>query len=592
MHRIVDPTPSTNGPWKAILVSLLAFAAVMVAAAYLPNWLAPAPPAELPRAATGSPMDAAAMDAAQKQADLVAGEDQRLVAQLRAMPWAEPAYVDRSQGGPTTILTPRTTPYDLVSLVNLGAAKHVDPKTVDLVTSVLIAPGARLVLDSPGTTLRLKSAPDGFVSIVGWKGSLVLAGQPGRPIRVTSWNPATASADTVVEDGRAYIRVVDADLQTRFAQLSNLGFWSGRTGGLALTGSQLTPATGSIIDTTVRAGYYGLFSAETQRLLVSGSSFVDNAADGVLLHRGSIEPIVRATTAISNGGNGVAAGRGAATVTLQGVTAEHNGANGILLDGRALVDHPGPSGHSVVGHRGFRAENSRSRFNVRNGILAWDTQDMTLARNLVEGNTEGIVVRGATTRAQIDSNTVIASAGAAVAVRGGSEVVVQANTISGASNGIQVRNAQTEVLRNNVDGARLHAVSFQQRSQGSSAVLNTMAGSGPSALDLVRLDTAARVEVSGNSEEQWQVKLGAGERLRRLVHDHPLLGMWATLLLVPVMGTMMARVRRSRQRDLRPYPATGDIPAALIHRAAAAAEVVQPVDPKPSSTRVSMVGVR
>jgi parallel beta-helix repeat protein len=591
MPRIVDQPPSTHGPWKAILVSLLAFAAVMAAAAYLPNWLAPTRLPDSP-AAAGLPTDAAAMDTAQRQAVLVEGEDQRLLDQLPAMPWAVPAYVDRSHGGQTTVLTARPTPYDLASLVDLGAAKQVDRNTVDLITSVLIAPGARLVLDCPGTTFRLTSTPDGFVSLVGWKGSLVLAGQPGRPITVTSWDPATASADSRVEDGRAYVRVVGGDLHSSFAELSHLGFWSGRTGGLALTGGPLAPATGSIADTTVRAGYYGLFSTDTQRLLVSGSSFLDNAADGVLLHRGSKEPIVRATTAISNGGNGVAAGRGAATVTLQGVTAEHNGENGILLDGRALVDHPGPSGHSVVGHRGFRAENSRSRFNVRNGILAWDTEDMILARNLVEGNAEGIVVRGATTRGQIDNNTVTASAGAAVAVRGGSEVVVQANTISGASYGIQVRNAQTEVLRNNVDGARLHAVSFQQRSHGSSAVLNTLAGSGPSALDLLRLDTAAKVEVFGNSEEHWQVNLGAGERLRRLVRDHPLLGMWATLLLIPVMGTMMARVRRSRQRDLQPYSAVGDIPAALIHRAPAAAEVVQPMDTEPSSTRVSMVGFR
>ncbi len=57
------------------------------------------------------------------------------------------------------------------------------------------------------------------------------------PFSITSWDESAAAPDTDEEDGRAYVRVRDGILMTSYADFSDLGYWSGRTGGLAVTGS-------------------------------------------------------------------------------------------------------------------------------------------------------------------------------------------------------------------------------------------------------------------------------------------------------------------------------------------------------------------
>ncbi len=59
-------------------------------------------------------------------------------------------------------------------------------------------------------------------------------------MRLTSWDPNINTADTRVNDGRAYVRVIGGELRMSHAQVEYLGFWSGSTGGLALTGSDRT----------------------------------------------------------------------------------------------------------------------------------------------------------------------------------------------------------------------------------------------------------------------------------------------------------------------------------------------------------------
>jgi hypothetical protein len=535
-------------------LSLLSFAGVLAAAVYLPGWLAqtPQPP---PAAAPGSGADQAQLDQARPQAALVTAEDTRLLAQLYAIPWNSPAYLDRTHGAATLVLTARPAAYTLDSLLLLGAARRIDASTVELTTSVLVAPGARLVLTAPGTTLRMTSTPAGFTALVGWKGAITIAGAPGQPLTVTSWDPAASGPDQQVRDGRAYIRVVGADLQTHFVTLSHLGFWSGRTGGLAITGSDAGPGTGWITDTTVHAGHYGLFSADTAKLTIINSTFEDAAADGILLYRGSQGGTIDTSTVRGNAGSGIVADRGSSAVTLRNVTAERNGEDGIRLDGRPLAERPSAAGVSLDGGRGFRVEDSSARFNAGNGVLIWDADDTVITGTAVSSNAEGIVVRGAATRNQLSGNIVAASAGAGIAVRdGATDIVVERNTIAAADTGVQVRDARVDVHDNSVTAARIHGVSFEGAVHGSAVRNNTLAGSGPSALDLNRLALGAAVGVSNNSDEQWQVPVGLNDRVQWLFGDHPLLALWSLLLLLPIIGSVLSRRHRRRARPPVPMP--------------------------------------
>lgn len=552
--KAVTRSSRSRSPWPAIVLSLLAFVAVLAAAVYVPSWLARSAPTQPAQPAATSPHQAQ-LDQARSQAALVAAEDTRLLAQLRAIPWIGPAYLNREHGAPTLILTARRAPYTLESLLLLGAAQRIDATTVTLTNSVLVRPGARLTLHAPATTLRMTSTSTGFTSLVGWKGAIELTGEPGRPLTLTSWDPATNSPDQQVTDGRAYLRVAGSDLQTHFATLSHLGFWSGRTGGLAITGSESAAGTGSITDTTVHANHYGLFSSDTNGLTVADSTFDDATADGILLHQGSTGATVHTSTARGNAGNGIAADRGASAVTLRHVTAEHNGGDGIRFDGRPLADRPGAAGASLDGQRGFRVQDSTARFNAGNGVLVWDADDTVVAGMGVVNNAEGVVVRGATKHAQISTNAVTSSAGAAIAVRdGATDVTVDHNTVAGADTGVQVRAASANVHDNTITAARLHGVSFRGAAQGSAARGNTLAGSGPSGLDLARLDVGVAVSVSDNSDDQWQVTVSMSDRLHRLFVDRPLLAVWTSLLVLPIIASLLGRRHRRRSQLVDPYP--------------------------------------
>ncbi|MGH3872934.1 MAG: right-handed parallel beta-helix repeat-containing protein [Pseudonocardiaceae bacterium] len=548
----MSATATGRGPWLAIALSLLAFAAVLAAAVYVPGWLVRNAPA---RSALPGMIDLgqAQLEQARSQATLVAAEDTRLLSQLRDIPWTSPAYRDETHGAPAVILTARSASYTLESLLQLGAARRVDASTIDVITPVVVGPGARLSLNAAGTTLRLTSTPTGFTSLVGWKGSLELTGAPGSPLTVISWDPATSGPDQQVTDGRAYLRVAGSDLQSHFVTFSHLGFWSGRTGGLAITGNESAAGTGSITDTTVHAGHYGLFSSDTRGLTIADSTFAGAAADGILLHQGSTGATIRTSVIRGNAGSGVVVDDGSAAVTMRHLTAEHNRGDGIRLDGRPLAERPGAAGASLDGQRGFRVEDSTVRSNAGNGVLVWDADETVVTNTGLVHNTEGIVVRGAVHRAQISANTVTFSDGAAIAVRDGATgVTVDHNTVAGADTGVQVRTATADVHANTVLAARRHGVSFQGGAQGSAAHDNTLAGNGPSGLDLARLDLGAAVSVSNNSADQWQVTMSVSDRLRKLFLDRPLLSVWALLLLVPIVASFLGRNRR--RRPAHPYP--------------------------------------
>jgi parallel beta-helix repeat protein len=601
MRRTRDDRPPGLRTRSALAVSLLAGAGLVAVAFVAPGWLAgtpaPAPPAPAPIA---RPADAELL-AARNQAGLVQQEDDRLIAQLRGAPWYAEPFLDREHGPQALVLTPRRSPYDLDALIRMGAATRVDPGTVELTSSVLVAPGATLAVTEPDTTLRMRSEEGGFTSLVGWKGNLVLGGAPDRPLRVTSWDPKSAAPDLSVADGRAYVRVVGAQLETRDAELSDLGFWSGRTGGVALTGSDGISAGGSIVATTMHRNHYGLFSSDTDKLTVTGSTVVDSTVDGVLLHRGSVGATVEKTVARGSGGHGIAVGQGTAAVTLRAVEAVANSGDGIRVDGRPQAEQAGPAGLSLDAARGFGVLESTSTANVGSGILVWDADDVSVTGNVVADNPEGIVVRGTAEGVRVDGNTVTGSTGAAVAVTGGAvNTVVEHNTISGAHAGVLVRDAVAAVNGNTVGGARSHALSFQGAANGSSAGQNVLAGQGPSSVDVLRVVPGASVAVGVNDDAGWQVVKDRIPRLTDLFSSHPLLLMWAALFLLPVVATLLARRRRRNRGSTAPYPTSPDRGAVppgtgIGPRAAspaAAAGTPGGAAAAGSDTRVTVVGVR
>jgi len=139
----------------------------------------------------------------------------------------------------TLVLTRRSEPYVLTDLLTLAPQTFVrEPDGSYLLgENIVIQPGARLVLsDSGPLTIRMASDTERFVSIVNLGGELEIVGTTSSPVTLTSWNRDAGQRDTTTEDGRAYVRSVGGKVTLEKATFQHLGFWSGRTGGVALTG--------------------------------------------------------------------------------------------------------------------------------------------------------------------------------------------------------------------------------------------------------------------------------------------------------------------------------------------------------------------
>ncbi len=68
--------------------------------------------------------------------------------------------------------------------------------------------------------------------------------------------------------GRAYIREVGGNMTLAEVRVSSLGFWSGRTGGVAWTGVNGHPSTGGATDSTFTMQTYGAFVDRGQNISV------------------------------------------------------------------------------------------------------------------------------------------------------------------------------------------------------------------------------------------------------------------------------------------------------------------------------------
>lgn len=453
---------------------------------------------------------------------------------------------------PTVVLTPRAAAYDLPALERLGAAQRQPDGAWMITRSVLVGRDAQLRIEEPGGRLLMASGTAGFASIVAFKGTLVLAGAPGAPLTVTGWDPAAGAADVLVDDGRSYLRSVGGRMDLREVRATDLGFWSGRTGGVAWTGSAGEPGAGAATATTVERSHYGMFTSRVADLMINGGAVRDNAVDGLLVHRESAGLTVRDLEATGNARHGIAVSAGTQRITLSGVTTSANGGSGIRIDGAALAASASAGGASTEPGRGFTVEASTATGNAEVGILAVGTAGLVLRDNAVSGSPDGIVVRGASVEPQLTGNSVVAD-GFGIAVRDGvTGARLAGNRVGPALIAVQVADAVALLRDNTVDQAGRYAVSLVGATGGSEVAGNRLGGRGPAAVDVHRVAIGQNVTVGGNDAGAWVVDRDDLQYWSGYVADHPLILLWLLILALPVLARWRAR-RRQAQRGTHPY---------------------------------------
>jgi hypothetical protein len=525
---------------RAALAVLLTAATVAVPHVPQPDTRRTPEPAG-PQAAAAVP-PTAAVDA-ERQHGVLVEEDHRLLTLVGSVRPLSGPYVETVGRIDTLVLTPRGVGYSLADLLALNAAAVQPDGAVLLTQDVLVAPGARLTIDAPGTTVRLRSDRSGFVSLVAWKADLTLAGTEGARLRVSSWDPGRNGVDHDVVDGRAYIREVSGNMWIQNVNVSHLGFWAGRTGGVAWTGSSGAAATGNVAGSTFRANHYGAFASRAQNLSIAGSSFTANTVDGLSLHRSTAATTIRSSSAQSNGRHGFSADQGSEGITFTDVTAADNAAHGISFSGTPLSRGRSAGGASLRGYGKVGIIGGLLRGNGKAGLRVADGRYVSVSGTRVVGGHDGIVLAGTAAPTTVENTVVVGGHRLGISVTGGS-ATVWGNRVTGARTAIQVRDARVAVTGNVVARATNHAVSVIGAAEGSSLVDNTIAGRGPSGLDTYRLDPEVSVGSSGNDIDGWTRDRDDREYFATFIPTHPMLFLWVMFLGVPLAFALQGRRRR------------------------------------------------
>ncbi len=493
-----------------------------------------------------------------KEAAMVAAEDQRIY-RLRAITaaarWQGIAtttpYQVTLDTTPNLVLVAQTQPYTLASLEALipGAFVRQPDGSYLLTDNIVVEAGAVLDLSSPdGVTIHLASSSKGFVSIIGLGGSLKIFGTAQLPVKIGSWDQTLGTVDTNTADGRAYLRIIGGTANFSYVDFDNLGFWSGGTGGIALTGTAVTASalaktaspppppltksvhgaiikpltpTGNINDVASAisgdSGGYSYVTANLSHvsivgnaygLFVNGSNGVDvtdthvsgSLVDGIVFHRFVTNSTISATTVNDNAVDGFAMTRASTGILIKGLTANNNGRDGIVLDGGPLANGPNASGTPVGSYGNNSIENGLANSNARYGINVIGGNGVNVVGNSVNNNSMGIAVSKAATAVTIRGNRIKNSIKHAISLVGVTNSTVAENVISGADIGIYLRGASAKIERNVLSGVSNHGITLIGSDPGATISGNTVAGAGPSAIDTARATGAV---TQGNSTSNW-----------------------------------------------------------------------------------------
>jgi parallel beta-helix repeat protein len=576
-----------NVPSRRSLVTV-----AVLAGALAPLSVAPAASAATPTDySTPAPAVSIGRRAAGHEAQLVAAEDRRLQ-DIRTISTLA-RWQNRAQRAPyrvgtpygyTLVLTARSEPYVLSDLLKLEPQTllRLSDGSYLLKEHIVVLDGAELDLTTPGLVLRMSSEQDGFATIVSYGGRLKLLGSPARPLRITSWNLGTGRPDHDTDDGRAYVRALGGQVQMSYVHLSDLGFWSGRTGGLSLTGTdrpntgaldiKSTSVTGSVGGLQVLPtgplptgsagaddhGIYtntfvaaridhivtehdaiGLFVSGADGVAISDSQFLDSQITGVDLHRFVTSSSIQRTESDGSGGVGFNLGRATEGVQLTQCTARGNAGDGFALSGAPLADGPSAVGSPITRYGNDSLSNSIAAANGHYGIFVNNGFNITLSSNQVSASPMGIVVMDEASRVSINGNHVRGTGGYGIALLNGvRRSWVIGNVVSGAR--IYMRDSQGSVQGNSVLSSMGHGISVVGAADGTSVTNNVVTGTGTSAIDTAR--AGGTVTVRNNLAAGWQDTTSLWVQYWHMLL-HPMSLLWAAILGL-VLLSMIKGLRR------------------------------------------------
>lgn len=474
-----------------------------------------------------------------------AGRETRLLtredARLRAASMGEAVGVARI--GESVVLGARRVPYTLDDLVAAGAATRVSTSVVDLVQPVVVRRDAGLVVHAPGVTLRLRGADDGVASLVSWGGLIELSGTEAKPFTVVGWQDD--SPDRTTADGRGYVRVKDGDLALRHVVAEHLGFWSGRTGGLALTGSAETSSRAEVEDVSATDLHLGLYLSGAQRVRVRGLTVTAPQRHGIEITNRSSSVRLRKLSVEGAGEDAISVGNGSERIRIDGATLTGSGGYGLDVDGSPLADGMNSAGYGIGNYAGLALTASRVTANRAGGLRVQSVDDVVVADTHVTADRSAVVIEGDSRGAAIEDSELSSTGGSGLVLAGGvSRATLSGSTVTGLETGVDVEDSTITLDDNEITVGTGHGVLVVGADAEATLSDNVIHGRGSSAVDG---EGGASVSGGDESAGDWTYRPEIVMWAERNSAALPLL----LVLVVPVIGLVFVLRRRRQQRELR-----------------------------------------
>jgi hypothetical protein len=532
--------------------------------------LLPAPSAPAPVAvpAVAQPVDADGQAASlptvngTREAAAVAAEDSRIRIMLHdAAHTYEPEVIPTRGSLPTLVLTAGQGTYTAADLVQYGALVMLPHNAALLLDNIFVSTNAHLDLGGPNLrTIYLDNGSGGFATIVAWGGNLSFYGSAGQPMTIMGWNRTLNAPAQDSGSGRSYIREVGGKMTLSDVRVSSLGFWSGRTGGVAWTGLTGAASTGDATNSTFTDDTYGSFVSRGSGVTFRDDLFEFNELDGLHIHRYSVNSTVSASSAARNGGNGFVVSPATQNTKLKDDLSEHNAGNGYFINGKPIATGASASGGSVAPGSGTVVADSAALNNGEIGILVEGGTGTVIEGDQVCASVTAVAVRYDVTQAVLTGNDIRCAPRSGFSIGPATPgLMLSGNTVVSPRTGVLISNSgPIELDSNHIAGATVFGVSARGTSSKVTGVGNVISGTGFRAIDARADASMPALSESNVSDWAYHGRVSFWSYLR----FHPLAALWLGIVILVLLAWVWSH-RRKLPRH--PYPAStnwrGDAPA-------------------------------
>lgn len=418
--------------------------------------------------------------------------------------------------------------------------------------SIVVTHGATLTISAPAVReVRLVDTHHSFTDIVGWGSNLRFVGDRGHPLLIRSWDASTRRVDAILDDGRGSVQArVGGRIDSDWTTFRALGFYAGRVSGVAVASQYGAPrGGGTLTHSTFVDNYFGAYSYNAQGMRFIGDRFQHNIIYGLDPHDNSDGFVVRDNYAVANGRHGIIFSRFCHGNLIVDNVSEFNGWHGIVLDNGKSDD--GPSNDNVVAHNLLKG-------NHLVGISIKGSSGNLVSENVIVGGDQGIRVYGSAVGNRLERNTIRRPRSFGILLdHPSSNATVEANLVTGATDGIRVRDAPNSfVARNTIRAATQHGIKVDAFPAGQHAgvrvVGNAVTGAGPSPIGIQSRHVSG-ISVHDNPNG-WAYPFA--HRLARLLGWFVGPAAWVILFAAVILGGRIVALGESTLRAGRRSPGT------------------------------------